>query len=147
MGGAIESDDGSTSFEGNVQFKRNTANNGGAMALIRDSKLILTFTLNIISFVQNSAYNIGGAIYFRDDQCHSECTPSYHYTIARNISFYFINNSAGSTLGSTLYGKLNKCRPCYKINHESKLVTLSIIMPSQLQYSCPCQQLFCMKTH
>ena len=44
----------------------------------------------------------------------------YDYTIiARNISFYFVNNSAGST-GSTLYGKLNKCRPCYKLNHESK---------------------------
>ena len=73
LGGAVEIDDGSTSFEGDVQFERNTANNGGAMALIGGSKLNLVSTLNI-SFVLNSAYNIGGAIYFKDDECLSECT-------------------------------------------------------------------------
>ena len=120
LGGAIESNDGRTSFQRDIRFESDTANNGGAMALMSSSKLTLIATVNI-SFVLNSAYNTGGAIYFRDDQCPSEipgCSLRKFYDV-KNISLYFINNYAGST-GSTLYGKLNKCRPCYQISHESK---------------------------
>ena len=126
FGGAIESDKSVLTFTKSVLFKANTAHYyGGAMSLSDASKLILIPRLNI-SFINNLAYDSGGALYINDFQCSQtplvplECFLSIQSsdpTTESNILLHFENNSAGST-GSTIYGgQLNKCRLYYRTNN------------------------------
>ena len=125
-GGAIESHSSILTFTKTMFFEANTAyfGNGGAVSLLKTSKLILVPKLNI-SFTKNHANKAGGALYIKDFQCllgslvPLECFMSIQSSdvTTRDLSLHFENNSAGST-GSTLYGgQLNKCRLHYKTNY------------------------------
>jgi predicted outer membrane repeat protein len=120
-GGAIKSFYSSILFSGRVYIEGNVAKyNGGAIALLRASKLIFKPHLNIF-FISNYATEKGGALYIKDSQCSLrssvpiECFINIDgpHTSTNSISLHFENNSAGTT-GSILYGgQLDQCRLYY----------------------------------
>ena len=117
-GGAIGSHDSHLYLGGFVQFYNNSANYGGAMMLHGISKLILNPSLTI-HFIQNSASQKGGVIYYHFSASSCHCSASYDEcfiafeTSLMNISLIFVNNNA-SKAGSVLYGgALGSCDLIY----------------------------------
>ena len=95
-----------------VVFKKNSAENGGAITLLGNSYLIL-FENTELYFTQNMASGKGGAIYAVTDD-HQSFTSSrfcfvffYDFTLSpykwkqKNITIYFADNSA--TYGSSIF--------------------------------------------
>lgn len=108
-------------LSGNVSFANYIHNTGGAMALY-SSTLKFASGANV-SFINNSAYDIGGAIYIEPGVSPSWIWDSfdppssfYHLLDCNNRSTYtlhFMNNSAvnggDDIYGGTLYEPSNKC--------------------------------------
>ena len=120
-GGAINGIDSNLKFKGTVQFEKNIAYIGGAMALEGTSKLTLTPTLNMF-FIMNHANDSGGALHFEDSQCSTEPIECF-IIIDKPIcstTLHFIKNSAEST-GSILFGgQLDKCRLLFRTGSETQ---------------------------
>ena len=119
LGGAIYAslNNGSVNMTGTQNFIQNSARQGGAMAFIVSSKLILTESLQV-NFVKNKAVMNGGAIFFGDAFSISQCTGQsivqeecfVELSSAADIQLNFVHNTAGRA-GTVLYGgSLYKCR-------------------------------------
>lgn len=65
QGGAIYGADGSLILAGYQTYFNNSAQEGGAMALFRNLKLVLNSPLQI-NFTENQAHDSGGALYVQN---------------------------------------------------------------------------------
>ena len=95
-----------------VEFKKNSAENGGAITLLGNSYLIL-FENTVLNFTQNMATGKGGAIYAvtNDHQSFTSSRVCFiffnDFTLSpykwkqKNITIYFADNSA--TYGSSIF--------------------------------------------
>ena len=115
-GGAVavygydEGGDTSLNLTGSLRFVNNSANQGGAMALIGKPRLLLSDPLKM-EFIENHADSTGGAIRFVEN--HNQCVDPYsrvdkeicliELSSETNIHLYFHNNTAGDA-GTVLYG-------------------------------------------
>ena len=93
---------------GTVEFFNNTGYEGGALGLHGSSLVSLTQNNTYINFTQNSASNVGGAIFVRKDFVpYTQPFPKPCFLKVeegvQNNSFIFINNTAVNG-GNSIYG-------------------------------------------
>ena len=102
-----------------THFSFNSGYNGGAVYQIAS---VLYFSENVVMvFESNAAYGRGGAIYQTDYNFHMydysrSCFLSYRGVLAppeRNITIKFIDNSAGTGYGHSIY--TYSLLPCYRL--------------------------------
>ena len=109
-------------FSNNIVFVNNTAYEGGALAFLGISYVVLANNTNIV-FQNNSAKRAGGAVYvkeiystekcffqFQSNDVHPHCSPQIQHTSEVNVSqinvnISFINNTAHIG-GNAVYGSL-----------------------------------------
>ena len=92
----------------NVIFKNNSGSEGGALALVGMATLLFNSNSTFL-FANNSADFVGGAIYWYSvDQhdyfsSHTCFLKKDNYNKTDNVSFTFINNTAHSGIGHTIF--------------------------------------------
>ena len=94
---------------GHVEFINNSGYQGGALALYGFSRLTVTKSNTHLSFTQNSASNVGGAIYVLENFVpYTQPFPNPCFfrieEDAQNLSFVFVNNTAVNG-GNAIYGE------------------------------------------
>ena len=108
-------------LQGNLKFINNIANRGSAFVLEYNSILNLNNGLNI-SFINNTAQSLGGAIYANCESCQS-CTFQHFNTSSvsdTDISLYFANNTA-TLAGDAIYSSnLYNCSIAGERNESSR---------------------------
>ena len=101
-GGAISLVSSSLYFTGNSKFIRNTASYGGAIFVDSSSSISFISPTNV-SFINNTAFLTGGAIYVETSVTSNTCFYMLNCTDFEDIDLYFEGNYAGDA-GSVLYG-------------------------------------------
>ena len=105
-------------LSGTVSFANNSGVRGGAMAL-HSSTVYLRSGLNV-SFINNSAQEIGGAIYIEPDMTQDYCPDCFYKSQVYDpvVKFYYYENSAQFG-GNNIYGtSLSLCVNYDKIRHH-----------------------------
>ena len=113
-GSSIYVRDGSIIFKGNILFKNNHATFGGALKFCDSSMMYMNMNnTTIVTFEDNSASIVGGAIYVSQEQCKETVPPCFFQpmvpqntppsNLKQYIQLNFINNSANKS-GDALYG-------------------------------------------
>ena len=115
-------------MSGNVLFKNNTAENGGAMYLNQRTTVTIEDEASV-KFIGNTATLNGGAIYV-DLLCDNSQQDTDTFSVLTNFSVTFINNSAIIS-GNSLYFSVN--RFCSINNNSSTLLHV----PCHFNYSQP----------
>ncbi len=112
FGNVIDGTNTSLKLHGHVLFRRNLAINGPAINLKQSSRLFF-MTHSSISFQENKASNLGGAIYAVVSKKYDHCAFYFASTRPVDNNITFINNSAREG-GDSIYAspifncKLNK---------------------------------------
>ena len=102
LGGAIYLTSSSLYFTGDSLFINNTARYGGAIYVDSSSSMSFVSPANV-SFINNTAYLTGGAIYVETSTTSNACFYSLNCSDMEGIHLYFEGNYAGDA-GSVLYG-------------------------------------------
>ena len=102
LGGAIYLTSSSLYFTGNSLFINNTARYGGAIYVDSSSSMSFVSPANV-SFINNTAYLTGGAIYVETSTTSNACFYSLKCSDMVRIHLYFKGNYAGDA-GSVLHG-------------------------------------------
>ena len=98
-----------------IQFSNNSGSNGGAIRMAGFSGIHYDNNVTL-SFVNNSASYLGGAIYSTNIEQHlpfssHTCLFKPKNNVVTNVSFLFINNRAGTHHGLSIYlTTINACR-------------------------------------
>ena len=119
-------------LSGNVLFKNNTAENGGAMYLDQRTTVTIDDEASV-QFIGNAATLNGGAIYvdLLCDKFQTDANTFLYHTV--HFSALFINNSALIT-GNSLYFSVNRfCSVNTNINNSGTL----LYVPCHFNYSQP----------
>ena len=119
---------------GNLLFKNNTAENGGAMFLNQRTTVTIADEASV-QFIGNTATLNGGAIYvnFLCDNFRQGTDTFLYHTVLTNFSVTFINNSAIIS-GNSLYFSINRfCSINTNINNYGTL----LYVPCHFNYSQP----------
>ena len=118
-GGSIKGRDSMLEFKTNALFRKNTACDGGAIALHGTNQVIL-YPNQTVSFILNHAKRKGGAIFYEDSLSSIQCSAAFEpkacfisigsADIVPHHLLVFEDNFAGIA-GAVLYGgQLEKCR-------------------------------------
>ena len=121
-------------LSGNLLFKNNTAENGGAMYLNQRTTVTIDDEASV-QFIGNTATLNGGAIYV-DLLCDNfqQGTDTFlYYTVVTNFSVTFINNSAIIAGNSLYFGTNRFCSIHRDINNSGTLLHV----PCHFNYSQP----------
>ena len=99
-------------FTGSNCFINNIGNNGGAIQMLNDALLLLQNDTNI-SFINNHATKMGGAIYVAQSVYTNNCFYQLLEPTAEPIRKYFLfQNNTANIAGSAVYGgKISDCYP------------------------------------
>ncbi len=116
----------------NLVFRRNSAINGGGIALMHSSYLTAHENTNIV-FDKNEALESGGGIYsslsnYMDYWHFKHCFLRYFNSSVINLNewktkFHFISNTANGLGGDIYAASLKPCCNIYKINDTMDLLT------------------------
>ena len=118
-------------LSGNLLFKNNTAENGGAMYLGQRTTVTIDDEASV-QFIGNKATLNGGAIYV-DLLCENFRLDTVTFLVLTNFSVTFINNSALIS-GNSLYFSTNRfCLVNTNINNSDSL----LYVPCHFKYSQP----------
>ena len=104
-----------------IQFHNNSGSNGGAIRMAGFSGIHYDNNVTL-SFVNNSASYLGGAIYSTNSEQHlpfssHTCLFKPKNGTTTNVSFLFINNRAGTHYGLSIYlTTINACRKACEPN-------------------------------
>ena len=110
----------------NVIFENNSGSEGGALALVGMATLLFNSNSTFL-FVNNSADFVGGAIYWYSVDQHDyfsshTCFLKREMHKTKNVSFSFINNTAHSGIGNSIFATtLLPCR-CSSHNNSHNLL-------------------------
>ena len=110
----------------NVTFANNRGSEGGALALVGMATLLFNSNSTFL-FVKNHADFVGGAIYWYSVDQHDYFSSrtcflkKEHHKTDNNVSFTFINNTAQSGIGDSIFA--TTLRPC----NSSDKTLLSIL--------------------
>ena len=108
--GGLALEKSNVSFEGELTwlFMNNSGQRGGALVLKKKSKLVSGGSVTNLTFINNHASKVGGAIFVVDSDY---ITRGFYlgddvyetFTVGSDIYFYFKNNTANQA-GSAIYG-------------------------------------------
>ena len=107
-------------------FENNNGDNGGALSLVGMATLLFNSNSTFM-FVNNHADFVGGAIYWYSIDQHDyfssrTCFLKKEYYNTVNVSFSFLNNTAGTGIGNSIYATtLLPCRTFCRLNMNRSL--------------------------
>ena len=113
----------------NVIFENNSGSEGGALALVGMATLLFNSNSTFL-FVNNSADFVGGAIYWYSVDQHDyfsshTCFLKKERHETRNVSFSFIDNTAHSGIGNSIFATTLlpcRCRSYFSHNNSHNLL-------------------------